>query len=55
VLHLTSQVIALLVLCLASLVYEAEAVPRLDCENNPDDGLLCYDQLEGIFFNRKLR
>jgi hypothetical protein len=42
------KVIALVVLCCAGLLYGgAEAVPRLDCENNADDGLLCYDKLEG--------
>jgi hypothetical protein len=42
------KVIALVVLCCAGLLYGgAEAAPRLDCENNADDGLLCYDKLEG--------
>ncbi len=49
------KVIALVVLCCAGLLYGgAEAAPRLDCENNADDGLLCYDKLEGkyVFVHR---
>jgi hypothetical protein len=48
------KVIALVVLCCAGLLYGgAEAAPRLDCENNADDGLLCYDKLEGKYTEEK--
>ena len=48
-LKIPPQVFVLLVLCTVGLATGLQDIPRLDCENNEEDGLLCYDKLEGRY------